>query len=197
MTARLPLALLLTLVLAACGDDAPSGFPGAPGAGLGFDPSDPAAAQKALDASYESAFAVELDDAALERLLATHGRVLAAGGDVRAALAAAGRGNGAVEYGRALVKWKAMQEAVRRGPEGARRTLDEVDEQIARLEAQTEAASGDERTRLEQQLDLQRQTRSRFEKNAAMLKRLATPEVRALVARWGPRFEALEAAHDE
>ncbi len=98
------LSLALALLLTACGES--------PVAHYEADPQ--AAGQAALQQSFESALDIELDDAALGKLLATHERVLAQGGDVRGAMAAAGDWEG---YGKAMIKWRAMRfSAKRRGP---------------------------------------------------------------------------------
>ena len=150
--------VLLALLLVACGEERPE-----PHEDLVV-PGDPnATASNAVERVMADALAEELDDGKLEDLLALHRRVLSQGTDVRGAMAEAGNWP---RYGRMMMKWKAMQEAVDGG----------VDD----LQRQLNAFQGNEAMR------------SLLEKQLKTLQALDTPETKALVAKWKPRFDALE-----
>ena len=196
MTTRILLSLVLFVSLVACGDD---GY-GRYGTGLpaDFDANAPDAAEKAAEYTMAAGLAFELNDDAMDGFLAAHRRVLAAGHNPRSVMAAAsGGGWNWMKYGKAMMKWKAMQEAVKRGPDGAQRDIDEMNEQGEKLETQLAEASGAERARLKTMLEQHERVRGAYVKAMEAVKKLATPEVRVLVRKWEPRFEALEAEFDD
>jgi len=188
MALRTLIPALLFLVLAACGDAPPEYT------NLVVEGDHEATARNAMEYALDQAMAVELDDGVLGELLATHERVLAKGDDVRGAMSASGDW---MRYGKTLTKWKRMQDATRRGVGGAQKQIDRFEKETRRLEEQLAQATGAERERVQQSLAYQQKMRSTFMKQMAAMKELATPENKALVAKWSPRFEALEQKYDD
>ncbi len=187
MTARIPLLLALLLgVLAACGGGEGPVKP-KPGPDTPPPEEGPSGPEPARD--------VDLDDKTLGELLEAHKRVLAAGDDVRGAMAL-GQGTrwNYATYAKAMLRWQAMEDAVALGVDGAQKELDQLDKRIAELEAEIAAATGDEKTRLEQTLALTKRMRPALMEHVKTTKGFAAPVYQDLVKRWKPRFDEADAA---
>ena len=127
-----------------------------------------AAAGAAVSDVLTTALDTKLDDDVLGELLEIHREVLGLGDDVAAVMArGAGTRWDARAYGEAMTTWKAMVEATERGAEGVQKQIDAFAEGAPSLVAPLER-----------------------------MKALATPENAALVKKWKPRFDALEAEFD-
>lgn len=193
MSASTLLALSLIFLLAGCGGPTAADY----GLPAGIDPDDPEAGRMAVEHMLDTVYETDVDDELLAELLDTHRRVRAAGDDVRRAMAvlAGTRWNGK-RYGKAMWKWKMMQEATKKGLDAIQRDIDDLDEQRARLEAAIAEASGAQREELERGLARHAVGASVMRNNAEALKELAMPEIEALVRKWKPRFDAVDAEYD-
>ncbi|MDJ0521332.1 MAG: hypothetical protein QNJ90_04585 [Planctomycetota bacterium] len=188
-TLRALALIFASLLLAACGD--------APGGSFGPDAGTSGVGQ--VNDAFASALDVEIDEAVLADLLDAHGRVLAAG-DALVPLPNAkvpGSSWTLAHYGRLWIKWKVMKEAARGGAESAERNLKQYETQLEQLRAKAASASASEREVLAQRIAFQENTLATQTKHAETLRTLSTPEVKALVQAWAPRFEELEAKYDE
>ena len=186
---RLLACFPLVPVLLACGE-APPGTPGPDGGSV--------AAADVHDL-FASTLEFEIDEAVLADLLDAHGRVLAAG-DALVPLPDAkvpGRSWTLADYGRVLIKWKVMKEAARGGVQAGERQLEQYRTHLQELRARAETAPDSERALLRQRIAHQEQTLATHSEHVDTLRKLSTPAVRALVAKWQPRFDELEARYDE
>lgn len=182
----LSLCLLLSVGLTGCGDAPPDPISGGSGyAGGGVE---------AIESTMLKMASTPLDDEILADLLATHRRVLEAGGDMSAARRVAGD---LKQYTTRLTAWQAIKHASKDGRKAWDRRLAGHEASLRHLEAQLRDAKDSERAALEARVEQQRTRHKSIQEQARVLAKLASDKNRALVERWKSKFEALEEEFDE
>lgn len=189
-------ALLLALSLVACGGEGPDPA----GAGWAESMGDPSGGTMgAMSKALDDAMAVELDEDLLGELLAAHEGVLSNASNPRAAMRAAESRSSLKwrQYLSAYGKWQLMVEAAKGGARAAARDVAGHEEQLERLQAKLASSEGQAREQVENQVKTHRSLIELMEAQRARIERLDTDAVRALVAKWKPRFEALEEQYND